>query len=349
MPMRAAVRVSMPGGSLACLVAATIACAACPAALAAADWVRLSAGLPFSDVQLDDYQLSPDGRWAVYIHDAEVDDAGELWSVPVFGGVPGRISGLLPAGSSVAVDFKFTPDGATVVYRAPQDSLGVMELYSVPIRGGVATKLNGALAAGGNVTGFSVPTGGGAATVLNGALVPGGDVLDFNFRLTGDGQRVVYVADQQTDEVQELYSVPIAGGVVTKLNGALVAGGDVGIFQIAANSQRVVYRADQQADDVVELYSVPTAGGAATKLNGVLAANGDVILPPDQREQPARRLPCRSTDGRRLRAVQRPDRRRSGDQAQRCPGRGRRQPWCGDQPGQSARRLSGRSADGRRL
>jgi Tol biopolymer transport system component len=303
MPMTAAVRVSMPGGSLACLVAATIACAACPAALAAADWVRLSTGLPFSNVQVDAYQLSPDGRWAVYIHDAEVDDARELWSVPVFGGVPGRISGLLPAGSEVSRDFQFTPDGATVVYRAPQDSLGVLELYSVPIRGGVATKLNGALAAGGFVTRFSlspdgqrvvyradqrtdevyelfsVPTGGGAATVLNGSLVAGGDVGDFDdFRLTGDGQRVVYRADQSTDDTQELYSVPIAGGVVTKLNGALVAGGDVGpVFKIAANSQRVVYWADQQTDGVYELFSVPTGGGAATKLNGALVANGDVF------------------------------------------------------------------------
>jgi Tol biopolymer transport system component len=292
----------MPGGSLACLVAAAIAWAACPAALAAAPWVRLSAGLPFSIVQQGEYQLSPDGRWAVYIHDAEVDEARELWSVPVFGGVPRRISGLLPAGSAVSSDFKFTPDGATVVYRAPQDSLGVVELYQVPIRGGVATKLNGALAAGGDVFTFrlspdgqrvvyiadqrtdeiielfSVPIGGGAATVLNGSLVAGGDVLTEDFRLTGDGQRVVYCADQQTDNVLELYSVPIAGGGVTKLNGALVAGGNVDqfFFRIAANSQRVVYRADQETNNRWELFSVPILGGAVTKLNGVLVADGDV-------------------------------------------------------------------------
>ena len=43
---------------------------------------------------------------------------------------------------------------------------------------------------------------------------------------------MVYLADQETDTVLELYSVPLGGPAAAgvKLNGALVAGGNVVIF-----------------------------------------------------------------------------------------------------------------------
>ena len=107
----------------------------------------------------------------------------------------------------------------------------------------------------------------------NRALV--GDVS--SYQVSPDGSTVVYRADQDTDEVSELYSVPIGGGAVTKLNGALVAGGDVASdFQVSPDGSTVVYRADQDTDDVYELYSVPIGGGATTKLNSALVAGGDV-------------------------------------------------------------------------
>ncbi|MGQ9663256.1 MAG: hypothetical protein ACUVWX_13105, partial [Kiritimatiellia bacterium] len=80
-----------------------------------------------------------------------------------------------------------------------------------------------------------------------------------------------------TDETFELYSVPIGGGTVTKLNGSLVSGGNVTEFKIAANGSRVVYLADQDTDGVFELYSVPLSGGTVTKLNGTLTAGGNVV------------------------------------------------------------------------
>ena len=84
------------------------------------------------------------------------------------------------------------------------------------------------------------------------------------------------MAEQQTDGVIELYSVPIGGGTVTKLNPALVNNGDVfGEFQISENGSTVVYVADQQTDEVVELYSVPIGERAAAKLNPALVAGAD--------------------------------------------------------------------------
>lgn len=102
----------------------------------------------------------------------------------------------------------------------------------------------------------------------------GHDVLQF--RISADDSRVVYTAEQDTDNVLELYSVPSGGGTTTKLNNTLPSGGDVGSFRISTDSSRVVYRADQDTDGVQELYSVPIGGGTATKLNGTLVSGGEV-------------------------------------------------------------------------
>jgi hypothetical protein len=111
-----------------------------------------------------------------------------------------------------------------------------------------------------------------AATQLNPAPIAGGDVL--RFQISPDGSRVIYRADQNTDGVDELFSVPIAGGTATRLNQPLVAGRAVLAFAISPDSSRVVYSADQVIDDVVELFSVPLAGGPAIKLNPTLVAGG---------------------------------------------------------------------------
>jgi Tol biopolymer transport system component len=87
-----------------------------------------------------------------------------------------------------------------------------------------------------------------APVKLNGSLVVGGDV-DPSFRFSTDGGRVLYAADQTTDEVFELYSVSSAGGSTLKLNGAMVNGGDVipASVRISPDGSRVAYVADQEA------------------------------------------------------------------------------------------------------
>lgn len=116
---------------------------------------------------------------------------------------------------------------------------------------------------------------------LNGALVPGGQV-DSYFVISPDGTTVVYLSDQDTDEVYELFSVPIDGSAApTKLNQELVAGGDVSSgFLIDSGSSRVVYLADAETDEAPELFSVPIDGNAApVKLNLPLAPGANVSAP----------------------------------------------------------------------
>jgi 6-phosphogluconolactonase (cycloisomerase 2 family) len=87
---------------------------------------------------------------------------------------------------------------------------------------------------------------------------------------------VVYSADQDTDEIFELYRANLKTGAVTKLNPTLVANGDVGGFDIGPKGESVVYSADQDTDGVRELYRVDLKTGAVTKLNETLVAGGRV-------------------------------------------------------------------------
>src|SRR5262249_54233631 len=147
-------------------------------------------------------------------------------------------------------------DGTHVVYVADQLTDGVPELFCAPIDGSTpAARVSGPMVAGGGVR------------VDSSCRPP--------FAITPDGTQVVYVADQDTDDVFELYRAPLPGGGASgKINGGLVAGGDVGggttapvsgrtAFQLSAASTQVVFLADAAADEVNELYSAPLDGSAA--------------------------------------------------------------------------------------
>jgi hypothetical protein len=147
--------------------------------------------------------------------------------------------------------FRVSIDGARAVYRADQDTAGKNELYSVSTSGGSVTKLNPSLVAGGNVQGIALPVG------------------------PDDGNRLTYRADQEVDNRFEIYSVPITGGSVIKLNAALIAGGNVtgqggGIYH-----SQVLFIGDQDVDEQSELYSVPATGGTPVKLTGTMVSGGD--------------------------------------------------------------------------
>ncbi len=114
---------------------------------------------------------------------------------------------------------------------------------------------------------------------ISGSIPDSGDVPDRNSAeaaFSPDGRYVVFVADRDTDEMFELYSVRREGGEPVKLNPPLVNGGNVTLFQISPDSQYVVYSADQEKDNVVELFSVPIGGGESLRLNNPLTLGSNV-------------------------------------------------------------------------
>ena len=223
----------------------------------------------YGDVDSRGLQFSPDGSRVLYRADQQTDEMWEIYSVPSAGGTPVKLNGELVAGGDVGYDgLQFGPDSSRVLYWANQDQSDVWEIYSVLGAGGTPVKLNGDLVSGGNVSEsslqfspdgsrvlyradqalnevyeiYSVPSGGGTEVKLNGDLEVGGDVFSGGLQFSPDGSRVLYYADQETDAVYEIYSVPSGGGTEVKLNGDLVAGGDVDYdgLQFSPDGMRVL-------------------------------------------------------------------------------------------------------------
>jgi hypothetical protein len=63
---------------------------------------------------------------------------------------------------------------------------------------------------------------------------PIGDVQES--RASPDSSQVVYIADQDTEDLDELYSVPASGGTSVKISDPLLHAGDVDLFSISPNS-----------------------------------------------------------------------------------------------------------------
>ncbi len=107
-------------------------------------------------------------------------------------------------------------------------------------------------------------------------------------QISPDGRYVVFVADRDTDEMIELYSVPLEGGEPTRLNAALINGGQCEqiLDQPGQPMGGVPGRPGAVGRD--ELYSVPIGGGSPTKLNTTPVSGGDVTRfsrsPPTARE-----------------------------------------------------------------
>jgi hypothetical protein len=169
--------------------------------------VKLNPPLPAGRTVLN-FEITPDKRAVVYTADQDTAGVFELFRVDFANpGVSTKLNGSLVANGHVDV-FRITPDGIAVIYRADQTTNGVFELYRVP---------------------FATP---GVSTKLNSPLMANGDV-GVNFQFTPNNTAVVYQADEDTDEVFELYRVPFATpGASTKLHPPLSLSRDVEGFAI---------------------------------------------------------------------------------------------------------------------
>lgn len=131
-----------------------------------------------------------------------------------------------------------------------------------------------------------VNSDGTGRTKVSGAMVANGDINLFSTGLvagsasvvwSADSTRVIYSADQDVDQIFELYSVFADGTSRVKLNGALVVGGIVQKFvPVDAIQDKILYLADQDTLGKNELYSINPDGTNRVKLNNTLNAQGDV-------------------------------------------------------------------------
>ena len=211
-------------------------------------------------VLVGQYQITPDSSAVVYLlADRTLDFLRFLYRVPF--ATPSQSTQLIvpPPSLPNVRTFALRPDSSGVVVETNQ--LTRHELFLIS---------------------FATPT---VSTKLNGPLVANGREDDIAYAIAPDNSSVVYITDQTTPDVNELYRVPFSTpGVSTKLNGPLVAGGSVSgaglgrqTFHVTPDSSAVLYQASQTTVGMFELYRVPFATpGISSTLNGPLVAGGNV-------------------------------------------------------------------------
>jgi Tol biopolymer transport system component len=195
------------------------------------------------------------GTRVVYRADQEADEVLELYSAPIDASAPPvRLHPPLAPGRAVLPDFRVSSDGRWVGFLADLAHDERFELFVAPGDGSAPPRL--------------------ASDPVATAPAPVGDVR----AMAPAGDFVVYTADQERDEVVELYSAPRDGRrAPVRLHAPATAGGDVAAFAVTADERRVVFDGDLETDGVDELYSAPVdAGAPAVKLSGALVAGGAV-------------------------------------------------------------------------
>jgi len=194
------------------------------------------------------FQAMPSGHGVVYARTKLALGGTELVHVADTG-VPTllvTISGILGQG-------EVTPNGTRVIYIEDEYSVEGDDLFSVPIAGGAPTKLNDPLVLGGNVV---------------------------DFKISDDNGSVIYRADQDVNEVFEIYTVELEHGNVFPLISSMVAGGDVlddyELIYYENKAVGVAYRADQLVDEKIDLGVVTINGATSYLLNPGMPNTGDV-------------------------------------------------------------------------
>ena len=256
-----------------------------------------------SSFGVDDIFIAVAGtpRRAVFLADRETNGVIELWSVPLTGGAPTKLSGTMVSGGSVST-VKMSPDGNFVAFSSNRVSTGKRELWLSPVDGSAApvNLSNSALATGGvsqfdwspnsqrvvfmadrdvagNLDLYSVLTS-GSLTKLSSAMTVGGLAVA-EFKISNDSTRVVFRGDLSSDNVFELYSVPINGGsAFVRISGSFLAAASVNSFLLTPDSARAVFLMNRDDSAKVELYSNTLIAPSATpaKLSGFLVLGGDV-------------------------------------------------------------------------
>jgi Tol biopolymer transport system component len=246
------------------------------------------------------FAFTNDGQRVVYNWTGNIGNPRitDLYSVSPAGGMPAKLSALTMGQGRLR--FAVTPDGSRLLNAAAQDR-DFLEIYSVSSAGGPTTRLSHPdgifsafpfqMAPDGERVVFAQYVGAAFEHVLVSVLAEGGEPTRLStpfavppgfsriraIRVSPDGRRVVYAAEQDTPDLTDLYSVPIEGGPITRLGGPVARGRTSASsaerhYRITPDGTRVVFVVDttNDAGGLTELYSVPTTGGVVTKLNGAM-------------------------------------------------------------------------------
>jgi Tol biopolymer transport system component len=256
-----------------------------------------------------EFAWSPDSTKLAISMSAETVSAFEAFVVSRDGSGRVKVSGPTALASAGVADLGWSPDSTRIAYRGELDATAEAELYvSLATGVGGRTQVHPALTVGGDVFAFewapdgsriayladqttnnvvelftSLPDGTGNVRV-SGNLVAGGSVEMVDVLWAPDSSRLVYYADQTTDDVVVLFTaLPDGSAPPIEVSGPMVAGGDVGgrlqsLGDVAwsPDASRIAYVADQEVDGQEEVYvTLPTAA-APVRITSSVVADGEV-------------------------------------------------------------------------
>ena len=135
-------------------------------------------------------EVTANGQNVLFIADYESVGKHELYSVPISGGTPTRISDDLPWAGDVS-SFALAPNGTQVAYVAGQNTSASSELFLTPVTGGTGNSIRVSDPASSNSGEFDVSTS-----------VEGGQIAFSN-----DSSKIYYLGDFVTEDVRDLHVV----------------------------------------------------------------------------------------------------------------------------------------------
>lgn len=255
-------------------------------------------GTSASDI-VQSFAWSPDSSYLAYVTKPTGDTQFKVYTCLADGSAPMEISGAMSNPNGNTITLSWAPDSSRVAYLADAEFDSRNELYTAPARGGSFAKVNATIISGTVQQNFSWSpdssriaylqtvsstrqlfsgaADGSGQLAMNGTLVMNGAVSDFGW--APNGSRIAYLADQDTNDVFELYTTLANGTGNIKVNPTLPTGSDVktGSMAWASDSSRIAYTADQNTDEIYELFTVAPDGTDNRRVSAVLGtSNGDV-------------------------------------------------------------------------
>jgi Tol biopolymer transport system component len=258
--------------------------------------VRISQSLSIIGT-VTSFQISA-GTPPLVVYQSELRDGQgaplrSLYSVPLAGGPPVKLSASHPQGTTPA-DYQLTPDGQRLVYATKYsvdlwaqggDAPPARGLFTTPLsRGSISTIVSDTyLWDGFQLTPDSAGVvyrarfgdagsrlyyaafAGGQPQVLNRPDTPGTTIDGY---VVGAAGRVAYAAAGPGQSAPALFGVPLAGGEPI----ALSSGQQVEELRLSPSGGQLAFVATLAGSARKELFGVPLAGGAAVRLSEALPA-----------------------------------------------------------------------------